>query len=130
MSYLIGLIFGFIIPVLTISIRDFFNENINSKSDLDKLTNIPVLGVIGNSEKGGNLIVSESPKSIISESFRSLRTNIQYLASEKSSKLITVTSSVGSEGKHFTSSNLALIFSSIGYKTVLIGSRFKKTKDT
>ena len=78
MSYLIGLIFGFIIPVLTISIRDFFNENINSKSDLDKLTNIPVLGVIGNSEKGGNLIVSESPKSIISESFRSLRTNIQF----------------------------------------------------
>ena len=127
-SYLIGLIFGFIIPVLTISIRDFFNENINSKSDLDKLTNIPVLGVIGNSEKGGNLIVSESPKSIISESFRSLRTNIQYLASEKSSKLITVTSSVGSEGKTFCSSNLALIFSSAGYKTVLIGADLRKPK--
>jgi len=127
-SYLIGLIFGFIIPVITISIRDFFNENINNKSDLDKLTNIPVLGVIGNSEKGGNLIVSESPKSIISESFRSLRTNIQYLASEKSSKVITVTSSVGSEGKTFCSSNLALIFSSAGYKTVLIGADLRKPK--
>ena len=127
-SYLIGLIFGFITPVLTISIRDFFNENINSKSDLDKLTNIPVLGVIGNSEKGGNLIVTESPKSIISESFRSLRTNIQYLASEKSSKVITVTSSVGSEGKTFCSSNLALIFSSAGYKTVLIGADLRKPK--
>ena len=127
-SYLIGLIVGFIIPVFTISIRDFFNENINSKSDLDKLTNIPVLGVIGNSEKGGNLIVSESPKSIISESFRSLRTNIQYLASEKSSKVITVTSSVGSEGKTFCSSNLALIFSSAGYKTVLIGADLRKPK--
>ena len=127
-SYLIGLIFGFFIPVITISIRDFFNENINSKSDLDKLTNIPVLGVIGNSEKGGNLIVSESPKSIISESFRSLRTNLQYLASEKSSKVITVTSSVGSEGKTFCSSNLALIFSSAGYKTVLIGADLRKPK--
>ena len=127
-SYLIGLIFGFIIPVITISIRDFFNENINNKSDLDKLTKIPVLGVIGNSEKGGNLIVSESPKSIISESFRSLRTNIQYLASEKSSKVITVTSSVGSEGKTFCSSNLALIFSSAGYKTVLIGADLRKPK--
>ena len=127
-SYLIGLIFGFFIPVITISIRDFFNENINNKSDLDKLTNIPVLGVIGNSEKGGNLIVSESPKSVISESFRSLRTNIQYLASEKSSKVITVTSSVGSEGKTFCSSNLALIFSSAGYKTVLIGADLRKPK--
>ena len=87
-----------------------------------------MLGVIGNSEKGGNLIVSESPKSIISESFRSLRTNIQYLASEKSSKLITVTSSVGSEGKTFCSSNLALIFSSAGYKTVLIGADLRKPK--
>ena len=78
MSYIIGLLFGLGIPVVIVSIRDFFNETIRSKSDLTKVTNIPILGVIGNSDKGSNLVVLDNPKSIIAESFRSLRTNIQY----------------------------------------------------
>ena len=128
MSYIIGLLFGLGIPVVIVSIRDFFNETIRSKSDLTKITNIPILGVIGNSDKGSNLVVLDNPKSIIAESFRSLRTNIQYLASEKTSKVITITSSVGSEGKTFCSSNLSLILSSAGYKTILIGADLRKPK--
>ena len=128
MSYIISLLFGIGIPVVIVSIRDFFNETIRSKSDLTKVTNIPILGVIGNSDKGSNLVVSDNPKSIIAESFRSLRTNIQYLASEKKSKVITITSSVGSEGKTFCSSNLSLILSTAGYKTILIGADLRKPK--
>ena len=128
MSYLIGLLFGVGIPIVFVSLRDFFNETIRSKSDLTKITNIPILGVIGNSDKGSNLVVLDNPKSIIAESFRSLRTNIQYLASEKTSKVITITSSVGSEGKTFCSSNLSLILSSAGYKTILIGADLRKPK--
>ena len=127
-SYLIGFVFGIGIPIIIVSLRDFFNETIRSKSDLTKITNIPILGVIGNSDKGSNLVVLDNPKSIIAESFRSLRTNIQYLASEKTSKVITITSSVGSEGKTFCSSNLSLILSSAGYKTILIGADLRKPK--
>lgn len=128
LSFILALFFGIITPITFISIRDFFNETIRSKSDLTKITRIPVLGVIGNSDKGNNLVVSENPKSVIAESFRSLRTNIQYLASDKKSKVITVTSSVGSEGKTFCSSNLALILATAGYKTILIGADLRKPR--
>ena len=125
---IIALVLGIFIPVIIISLRDYLNETILSKSDLTKVTNIPIIGVIGNSDRSNNLVVLDNPKSVISESFRSLRTNIQYLASDRKNKVITLTSSVGSEGKTFCSSNLALIMAAAGYKTILIGADLRKPK--
>ena len=127
--YLImALVLGIFIPVIIISLRDYLNEKILSKSDLTKITNIPIIGVIGNSDKSNDLVVLDNPKSVISESFRSLRTNIQYLSSEIENKVVTITSSVGSEGKTFCTSNLALIMAAAGYKTILIGADLRKPK--
>ena len=70
----------------------------------------------------------KNSKSVISESFRSIRTNIQYLAVDKTKKVITVTSSIGGEGKNFCSMNLASIFALSGHKTVLIGADLRKPK--
>ena len=123
-----ALIIGVGIPVIIVSLRDFLNETIVSKADLNKITNIPIIAVIGNSEQANSLSVLDNPKSIIAESFRSLRTSIQYLASEKKNKIITITSSVGSEGKTFCSSNLSLIMANAGYKTMLIGADLRKPK--
>ncbi len=128
LSYILSLIIGLIIPTLIIFLKNFFNEKILSKSDLTKITKIPILGIIGNSDNSSNIAVMQNPKSIISESFRTLRTNIQYLSADKKSKVITITSSVGSEGKTFCSSNLALILSAAGYKTILIGADLRKPK--
>ena len=128
LNLLFALILGVGIPVIIISLRDFLNETILSKSELTKITNIPIIGVIGNSDKSNNLVVLDNPKSVISESFRSLRTNIQYLSSEIENKVVTITSSVGSEGKTFCTSNLALIMAAAGYKTILIGADLRKPK--
>ena len=126
--YIIGIILGISIPMIIIILRDFFNESIRSKEDINKITDIPVLGLVGHSEKANNLVVIDSPKSILSESFRSLRTNIQYLSSDKKQRIITITSSVGGEGKTFFASNLATILASAGYKTVIIGADLRKPK--
>ena len=75
-----------------------------------------------------SLIVPKNSKSVISESFRSIRTNIQYLAVDKEKKVITVSSSVGGEGKTFCSMNLASIFALSGHKTILIGADLRKPK--
>ena len=128
LNLLLALILGVGVPVIVVSLRDFLNETILSKSDLTKITNIPIIGVIGNSDKANNLVVLNNPKSVISESFRSLRTNIQYLSSEIENKVVTITSSVGSEGKTFCASNLALIMAAAGYKTILIGADLRKPK--
>ena len=128
LAYFIAILFGILLPIIFISLRDFFSDTITSKADLLKSTNIPILGLIGHSDNARSLVVSTSSKSIIAESFRSLRTNIQYLAAEKPRKIITVTSSVGGEGKTFTAINLATIFALSGHKTMLIGGDLRKPK--
>jgi capsular exopolysaccharide synthesis family protein len=79
-------------------------------------------------ESGNNLVNINSPKSAIAESFRAIRTNIQYLASEKTEKVICLTSSVSGEGKTFISMNLSSIISLTGEKTILIGADMRKPK--
>ncbi len=124
----IALIFGLLVPITFITLRDFFSDTIRSKSDLLNSTNIPILGLIGHSDNATSLVVSNASKSIIAESFRALRTNIQYLAADKEKKIITVTSSIGGEGKTFTTMNLAAIIALSGHKTILIGGDLRKPK--
>ena len=57
-----------------------------------------------------------------------MRTNIQYISSEKDKKIISVTSTKGGEGKTFCSMNLATVLSISGKKTVLIGADLRKPK--
>ena len=97
-TYFLCLLLGFFIPIIIISLKEFFNNTIRSKKDLQMHSNIPILGLIGHSEKLSSLIVPQNSKSVISESFRSIRTNIQYLAVDKTKKVITVTSSIGGVG--------------------------------
>ncbi len=127
LSYLIALIIGLIIPISLMSLRSFFSDTIYSPSDIKRTTKIPILGLIGHSEKAKNIAVTAT-KSIIAESFRALRTNIQYLSASKKKKIITITSSVGGEGKSFTAMNLAAIFGLAGHKTILIGGDLRKPR--
>lgn len=128
LAYFIALIFGLLLPITFISLRDFFSDTIKSKSDLLNSTNIPILGLVGHSDNPRSLVVPSASKSIIAESFRALRTNIQYLAADKEKKVITVTSSIGGEGKTFTTMNLAAIFALSGHRTILIGGDLRKPK--
>ena len=128
LAYFISIIIGIILPITFISLRDFFSDTIKSKSDLMNSTKIPILGLVGHSDNARSLVVPNASKSIIAESFRALRTNIQYLAADKEKKIITVTSSIGGEGKTFTTMNLAAIFALSGHKTVLIGGDLRKPK--
>jgi len=128
LAYFIAILLGLGIPMSVIFLRDFFNDTIRSKSDLTNSTRIPILGLIGHSDKPTNLVVLNSPKSVMSESFRAIRTNIQYLAIEKEKKVIAVSSSVGGEGKTFCTMNLATVFALSGNKTILIGADLRKPK--
>lgn len=71
-------------------------------------------------------IVEKDPKSIASESYRTLRTNIQYSSFDKECKVIVVTSSVPGEGKSTTSGNLALTLAEGDKKVILIDCDLRK----
>lgn len=126
--YIISIFFGIIIPGIWITAKDLLNDKINSKKDVKKLCDIPILGSITHNNKGTNLVVQNHPKSAISESLRTIRTNIQYLSSDKEQKVICVSSSISGEGKSFCSMNLSSILASANNKTVLIGADMRKPK--
>ena len=108
----------------------FYNE-IPSLHDILKYTNAPVLGVIPKykSEIPRNqLLVLKKPKSLIAESLRSIRTNLQFIDNEPGSKLVAVTSTISGEGKTFFAMNLAGILAFSDKKVIVIDLDMRKPK--
>lgn len=128
-AYVFGLIGGVGIPILIILIFYLANNTIVNPVDLKRVTNIPILGSIS-LKKGldNNIVVNSNLKSIISESFRSIRTNINFMVEGKEKVKILVTSSISGEGKTFTSINLSAIYAASGKKTLLLGADMRKPK--
>ncbi|MCR9014861.1 GumC family protein [Aquiflexum gelatinilyticum] len=127
-NYGLALGLGFFIPLLFLLAFHYLNNRIMDQIQLKNAIRIPLLGTIGLSNKDTNMIVAEFPKAMVSESFRSLRSALFYIASEKKCKKILVTSSVSGEGKTFISLNLAAAMALSGKKTVLIGLDLRKPK--
>ncbi len=117
-----------LIPLVVIIISDFLNNKIMSKANLESITDLPILGIIGHSKIKSNLAVLDKPKSGIAEAFRSIRINMNYLAPDKEKKVVAITSSISGEGKTFCSINLASILALSGYKTILLGADLRKPK--
>jgi capsular exopolysaccharide synthesis family protein len=94
---------------------------------LERKTGLPVLATISHYEKKNSLAVYDSPRSPLAESFRGLRTNLQYFATDKAHKVIMLTSTISGEGKTFMGTNLATVLAMAGKRTVLLGFDLRKT---
>lgn len=128
-AIMIGLAIGFGLIIL---IR-ILNPYIYDKETIESLTTIPIIGVIRKYSEdadgpGVKIPAMSKPKSIFAESVRSVRTNLNFLASEKTSKIICVTSEVAGEGKSFVAINLASTLSLIDKKVILIAADLRRSK--
>lgn len=121
LNYMIALLLGFLLPSIYVLIKEAFNTKITDRKDLEHLSNLPVLGHIYHNNKKTAMVITDYPRSSISESFRIVRTNLQIFLQEKPKQIITITSSSRGEGKTFVSINIALAFAAFGKKTVLVG---------
>ncbi|MFT7032727.1 MAG: tyrosine-protein kinase Etk/Wzc [Cyclobacteriaceae bacterium] len=128
----IGLVAGLIFCIFFIAIRYLLHNKITSHKELERLINIPILGIIPhyNKEKHSvsQLVVDKNPKSAISESIRSIRTNMDFLVSNKEKKVISITSTVSGEGKTFISVNLGAVLALSKSKIVVIDLDMRKPK--
>lgn len=115
-----------LIPVLIIVLLDFFNNKIIDKSDIEKLTKIPILGSISRNIFDEKVPVYESPKSPIAESFRLLKTNMQYFLANSDKAVVMISSALSGEGKSFISANLSALLAKGNKKTILIGLDLRK----
>ncbi|MDD2564634.1 MAG: polysaccharide biosynthesis tyrosine autokinase, partial [Salinivirgaceae bacterium] len=127
-NLILGVLLGALLPLLIIFIADFLNVKIYDRKEIEENTKIPILGSIGHNATDYDLIVSEKPRSSITESFRTIKTNLQFITGEEGCKVIMITSGVSGEGKTFCSINLASVYGSLNKKTVLLGLDLRKPK--
>lgn len=124
---LIALFLGVCVPAGIIFLLDFFNDRFKDRADVEKLTTLPILGEIcTKGDHDENLVVSAWSVAPITELFRLLRNNLQFVMTSPEKKVICVTSTVSGEGKTFLASNLALSFGLIGKKVLLVGMDIRR----
>ncbi|MCF6142104.1 polysaccharide biosynthesis tyrosine autokinase [Flavobacterium sp. K77] len=130
-NYVLALFLGLLIPLIFVFIIFFINNSVQNSEDISKLTKIPLIGIIGVNRDISNLAVFDRPKSALSESFRAIRSSLQFLYKQQNlngAKTLMITSSVSGEGKTFCSINIATVFALSEKKTVVIGLDLRKPK--
>lgn len=132
MIYLVCIVLGCAIPAAFIFLKEILNTKILEKNDIEKITKLPIIGQIPyvspNDSQSSATFVIDSPKSPISEAFRSIRTNIEYVVQGKEKCVFSVIADSPGIGKTYISINMASIYAMYGKKTVLIGFDLRKPR--
>lgn len=123
-----ALLFGMLIPGIILFFLYYLNNKIIDNGDIITKTNVPIMGYVSHSEYRIEIPVIDNPKSALSESFRSIRTNLKYFTKDSNHSVISVTSTISSEGKTFISLNLAAITALLGKKVLLIGLDLRRPR--
>ncbi|MBR2641454.1 polysaccharide biosynthesis tyrosine autokinase [Candidatus Saccharibacteria bacterium] len=129
------LVLGVVIAIVAVAgfafLRYYLDDTLKDNDDIEKMIGLPVTGSIvkGNVKSkrlGNELIVESSPKAVVSENIKSLRTNLQFTSIDKELETILVTSSNAAEGKSFVSSNLAISFAQADKRVLLVDCDLRK----
>lgn len=126
--YTLYLAMGLLIPLGFIGLKEVLQDKVRGKIDLEKNTSIPIIGEIGHSKDSLSLVVKHNSRSMISEQFRVIRTNLQYVIKGLEKPVILVTSSFSGEGKSFISTNMGAVMALSGKKTVIMEFDIRKPK--
>ena len=125
-NYLLGIVLGLIIPVIIIVIFEFFKNTIDDIKALTLELDIPIIGKIKHCNYNSSVPVYDYPKTTLAETFRTLRTNMQYLSTNGKSNTIAITSANSGEGKTFCALNLSASIAMNGKKVLLAGMDMRK----
>jgi tyrosine-protein kinase Etk/Wzc len=124
--YLFGLVAGLVIPLGLMYVKDLLNDKIQTKEDIIRITQVPIIGEISHDEGNDNMVVANSSRSAISEQFRALRTNLSFFFKNSDEKVILLTSSMSGEGKSFVAINLGQILALTNKKVLLMELDLRK----
>lgn len=123
-NYMTAIILALLIPISFLFVQSINRNSILSLTELEEIVTLPVAGVIGFAKNPRAMI--DAPQSLISENFRSLRSNLRFVNGESNNKTFVVTSSVSEEGKTFISANLAASMALQGKRTIVLGADMRK----
>lgn len=129
LNLLVALIIGLLIGCLVALGLDYLDDSFKAPEDIERELGVTVIGVIPKTQLGTDIDTElADSRSAISESYRSLRTGLQFSTSEGLPRTLLLTSSKPGEGKTTTSVNLARMLAGIGLRVLLIDGDLRKAR--
>ncbi|HEV7781549.1 MAG TPA: polysaccharide biosynthesis tyrosine autokinase [Chitinophagaceae bacterium] len=125
---ILAILLGLGIPAMIIFASEMLSDKVQTRFDIEKITQAPILGEIGHSYSDKVLIVSKTTRSMVAEQFRIIRSNLQYILNKKEKSTILITSSFSGEGKSYVSTNMGAVLALAGKKTIILEFDIRKPK--
>jgi len=126
--YLAGILIGVLIAAFIILLREQFNRKVLFTNEIEDKTKVPVVGEIIQVTSKSPIVIQEGKRTIIAEQFRSLRTNLSFMALSEDAKTTLITSNISGEGKSFISINLAISHTLTDKKVALLELDLRKPR--
>lgn len=125
----LGFLVGFLLGLLLALARHFMDNTVKSSKQIEDLTGATTIGgVLFDDLMATERFVQHQTKSVTTEAYRQIRTNLQYVNVDNPPKTIVVTSSVSGEGKTTTAINLALVLAQSGQRVVLVEADLRRPR--
>ncbi|RPD43529.1 GumC family protein [Paracnuella aquatica] len=127
-TQLIAIVAGLLLPALVIFAKEALNDKVSSRADIEKASDVPILGEVGHSFSEETLVAKPNSRGMVAEQFRVIRSNLQYILSNMQNPVILVTSTYSGEGKSFISTNLGAVLSLANKRTIILEFDIRKPK--
>ena len=125
--YGFAIFLGLFLPAGLIFTRDLFNNKVSTRKDIEDMCTVPILSEIIQDHTGEKVVVSAGRSNVLSEQFRTLKSNIQHFYNAKDKGRVSLfTSSLSGEGKSFLVTNLGMTLAVSGRRTIILEFDFKK----
>ncbi|OGO30815.1 MAG: hypothetical protein A2Z16_12155 [Chloroflexi bacterium RBG_16_54_18] len=128
-NVMVAAMIGFVLAVGGAFLMEYLDDTVKNPEDVSRVSNLPTLGTIPQivgEEYSEKVIAITQPLSPIVESFRILRTNLQFSTLDRPLRSLLVTSPGPSEGKSISMANLAVVLAQSGLKVILVDADLRR----
>lgn len=127
-TYSTFLMFGILIPLGLVILKELMVPYVRSEKEIEKLSQKrgTIIGVLRHTNSRSPVVIDRHPKSCVAESYRVMRTQVEYILHRKDNITVMLTSTQSGDGKTFISANLAGVYAITGKKTLLVDLDMRK----